>query len=79
MIKSEISTHSVEKKGFPKLMITDSDSEEKKMIVLFTKSNTGTVVYSERKNSYYVQGFYSDKWIPEEFQDFDGTIQLQNQ
>lgn len=60
---------------YPKLMIDERDGVET-LIILFTKSGEGTVVYSENEN--YPIGYYSKTWSNPYFRDFTGEIKLSN-
>ena len=59
---------------YPCLMTVDNSSGA--IVVLFTKKDFGTVVYSKRKNQPI--GYYSEAWDMPGFFPFDGTIQLSN-
>ena len=60
---------------YPKLMIEDREGIEA-LIILFTKSGEGTVVYSENED--YPVGKHSDTWTNPYFRDFTGEITLSN-
>jgi len=47
------------------------------MIVLFNSSTTGMVVHSNDPSDYPV-GYHSTSWFEEKFEDFCGTITLEN-
>ena len=59
---------------YPCLMTADSDSEA--IVVLFTKKQYGTVVYSEREEQPI--GYYIEEWAMSGFTPFNGTIELSN-
>ena len=46
------------------------------IVVLFTKKDFGTVVYSERKEQPI--GYYIEDWAMSGFTPFNGTIELSN-
>lgn len=60
---------------YPCLMTATNDDAEK-IVVLFTNKKFGTVVYSERK--IHPIGFYTETWVMSKFTPFDGTVELSN-
>jgi hypothetical protein len=60
----------VERK-YPCLLINRTD----KLIVLFTKKSTGTVVVG---NNYHTLGYTLDCWRDENFKLFEGEVTLSN-
>lgn len=74
-MKSVIKTNDL--KGeikYPCLMTTHN--RFKTIVVLFTKKDFGTVVYSERKEQPI--GYYSGAWAMSYFTPFNETIELSN-
>lgn len=74
-MKSVIKTNDL--KGeikYPCLMTANSYSGA--IIVLFTKKDFGTVVYSERENQPI--GHHSEAWAMSDFTPYNGTIKLSN-
>ena len=74
-MKSVIKTNDL--KGeieYPCLMTADRCSRA--IVVLFTKKDSGTVVYSEGEEQPI--GYYSIAWDMPSFKPFKGTIQLTN-
>lgn len=58
--------------AFPKLM-TDGEG----LIVLFSKSNAGTVVFDNGLSPFAI-GHFSDLWVPAAFSDYPQAITLEN-
>lgn len=63
--------------GFPKLMKNNVTVKNKGFVVLFEGKFKGVVVYAE-KDSLYRVGEMSNNWLPKNFKDFNGTIELKN-
>ena len=63
--------------GYPVLKRFANDSGYN-CVVLFTKKNTGFVVF--RSNAIeWILGEYCDNWAEPDFTDFHGTVQLRNE
>lgn len=60
---------------FPMLRAINTARPGPPTIVLFTDDTTGTVVQG---NSFLSVGYHSDKWNPEDFTDFRGSVTLTN-
>ncbi len=75
-MKSVITNQEVQQEDeYPCLKV----SEDTGNVVLFTKVNTGTIVYiGVGSPSYYKVGEYCDEWAEELFEPFNGTVQLSN-
>ena len=74
-MKSVIKTNDLEGEiKYPMLMTAHNSSGA--IVVLFTKKDFGTVVYSERE--FQPIGYYAEAWIMSGFTPFDGTIELSN-
>lgn len=59
---------------FPKLMIHKHEGT----IVLMYSKTAGTVV-GNRGDCFSEIGFYSGSWIPHNFDDYNGTVELSNE
>lgn len=58
--------------GFPKLMISRNEG----MIVLFSSEKQG-VALDVGGSTYYKKGHFASDWIIDSFEDFHGTITLE--
>ena len=65
------------KGGYPVLKQFINDTGWK-CVVLFTKENTGFVVF-HNTNGEWALGEYCDNWAESDFTDFHGTVELRNE
>lgn len=70
MIHSSKTKESLKDRGFPKLCVRDYDG----LVVLFTDSTTGTVVYGLT----HQLGWHNTSWTYGEFKDYEGGVVLEN-
>lgn len=61
---------------FPKLKIFKRSDEP--FVVLFSDETTGTVVWEQTNTLTTRVGEHSNEWASTAFEDFDGTITLEN-
>ncbi len=76
MVKS-IAKQDINTKPYPKLMTSGAGGS----IILFTSPKEGTIV-GRNNNCEYPNnkpiGYHTTDWIPSNFEDFNGTVELTN-
>ena len=74
MITTTSDRHPTESR-FPTLRTLNATNPNSPTLILFTDDVTGTVVQG---NGFLSVGYHSDKWNPEDFTDFHGSVTLTN-
>jgi hypothetical protein len=76
-MKSKIKLSKVKPKEFPKLM----SNKQYEFMVLFEEHGKGVVVYNQEEDKsfpHYAIGHYSERWVMNRFEDFNGKLTLKN-
>ena len=74
-MKSTINDPLISTKEFPKLMCYIL---RKNLVILFSKDKTGTVVSDSSLGEYYSLGYHDNDWNMAFFEDYEGTVTLEN-